>query len=311
MSRCVLVTGGAGFIGSRLAESLLADDYDVVVADNLSTGRRENVPAGASFVDLDLSREEDVARLPDRPYAGALHLAGQSSGKTSFDDPLRDFDGNARATLLLARWSLERGVPALVHASSMGVYGDAGTEPISEEIATVPISYYGASKLAAERILEIAATDGLRTCSLRMFNVYGSGQNLENLDQGMVSIYLAYILRGEPVLVRGPLDRVRDFVHVDDVVEAWKSALTRPVSGAVNVGTGAGTRVDDLLRRLFQTCGVGDDYPVAEAPGTPGDQHSTVADVTRARRELAWVPRVTLDSGLREFAEGAAAWSAT
>src|SRR6266550_8403005 len=106
MSRFVLVTGGAGFIGSRLAQSLLDDGYDVVVADDLSTGRRENVPAGASFVELDLSRAEDVARLPEQPYVGVLHLAGQSSGKTSFDDPLRDFDANARATLLLARWSL-------------------------------------------------------------------------------------------------------------------------------------------------------------------------------------------------------------
>jgi UDP-glucose 4-epimerase len=215
------VTGGAGFIGSRLAESLLAEGYDVVVADNLSIGRRANVPAGASFVELDLSREEDVARLPERPYTGVLHLAGQSSGKRSFDDPLRDFDANARSTLLLARWSLERGVPVLVHASSMGVYGEGGPGPIAEDARTTPISYYGASKLAAERLLAVAATGGLRTCSLRMFNVYGAGQDLENLDQGMVSIYLAYILRGEPVLVLGPLDRVRDLVHVDDVVQAW------------------------------------------------------------------------------------------
>jgi UDP-glucose 4-epimerase len=304
------VTGAAGFIGSRLAYSLIAEGYDVVVADDLSIGKRGNVPADASFVQLDLSREDEVARIPERPYVGVLHLAGQSSGKTSFDDPLRDFDANARATLLLARWSLEHGVPALIHASSMGVYGDCGAQPISEEMPTVPVSYYGASKLAAERVLELAATSGLRSCSLRMFNVYGAGQDLENLDQGMVSIYLAYILRGEPVLVRGPLDRVRDLVHVDDVVEAWKLALTRPVGGAVNVGTGAGTRVDELLQRLFRACGVGDDYPVVEAPGTPGDQRSTIADVSRARRELDWEPRVTLDSGLRELVAGAAAWSA-
>jgi UDP-glucose 4-epimerase len=176
---------------------------------------------------------------------------------------------------------------------------------------TAPISHYGASKLAAEHALGVTAAKGLRTCSLRMFNVYGTGQDLENLDQGMVSIFLAYILRGEPVLVRGPLDRVRDLVHVDDVVAAWKLALEGSAEGPINIGTGKGTRVDELLKRLFEACSVADDYPVVEAESTPGDQHATVADVSRARRVLQWEPRVTLESGLREFAAGAAARSAT
>jgi UDP-glucose 4-epimerase len=311
VSGSVLVTGGAGFIGSRLADSLLGDGYDIVVADDLSSGKRENVPTGALFLELDLSRREDLAKLPDRPYAGVLHLAGQSSAKRSFDDPVLDFDANAMSTLLLAQWSLEHGVPVLVHASSMGVYGEGGPEHISEDAPTIPISYYGASKLAAEQLLAVAAAAGLRTCSLRMFNVYGTGQDLDNLDQGMVSIYLAYIARGEPVLVKGPLDRVRDLVHVDDVVEAWKLALLRPVSGAFNIGSSTGTRVDELLRRLFQACGVESDYPVVEAPRTPGDADRTVADVSRARSELGWEPRVTLDAGLAEFAAGATARSTT
>jgi UDP-glucose 4-epimerase len=306
----VLVTGGAGFIGSRIADSLLGDGYDVVVADDLSSGDRVNVPADALFLELDLSREEALAKLPDRSYDGVLHLAGQSSAKRSFDDPVRDFDANARSTLLLAGWAAEHGIPVLVHASSMGVYGDGGAEPVSEDGLTLPISYYGASKLAAERLLAVAAGDRLRTCSLRMFNVYGTGQDLENLDQGMVSIYLAYVVRGEPVLVKGPLDRVRDLVHVDDVVEAWKLALTRPIGGPVNVGSGIGTSVDDLLQRLFRACGVADDYPIVDGPRTPGDPYRSVADVTRARRELGWEPQVTLDAGLQEFAAGAAAGSA-
>jgi UDP-glucose 4-epimerase len=305
------VTGGAGFIGSRLGDSLLGEGYDVVVADNLSTGKRENVPAEALFVDLDLTREEELAKLPERPYAGVLHLAGQSSAKRSFDDPVLDFDANARSTLFLARWSAEHDVPVLVHASSMGVYGNGRPEPVSEDGPTVPISYYGVSKLAAERLLVVAASSSLRTCSLRMFNVYGTGQNLDDLDQGMVSIYLAYVVRGQPVLVKGPLDRVRDLVHVDDVVEAWKLALTTPVTGPFNIGTGIGTRVDDLLQRLFRACGTADDYPIVEGPRTPGDPYRSVADVSRARRELGWEPRVTLDVGLEEFAAGATARSTT
>jgi UDP-glucose 4-epimerase len=311
VSGTVLVTGGAGFIGSRVAKSLIADGHDVMVVDDLSTGERSNVPAGASFVELDLSKDDGVARLPDAPWAGILHLAGQSSGKRSFDDPLRDFDANARSTLLLAQWANEHDVPLLVHASSMGVYGMGAREPISEEMPAEPISYYGASKLAAEQALALAAKTGLRTCSLRMFNVYGAGQDLENLDQGMVSIYLAYVLRGETVVVRGSLDRVRDLVHVDDVVEAWKLALARPVTGALNVGSGTGTRVDELLKQIFRACGVEDDYPVVEHSGTPGDAHTTVADIDRARRLLGWTPQVALEDGLREFVAGATAGAAT
>jgi UDP-glucose 4-epimerase len=311
VSGTVLVTGGAGFIGSRVAKSLIADGHDVLVVDDLSTGKRSNIPAGAAFMELDLSRDDGVARLPDASWAGILHLAGQSSGKRSFDDPLRDFDANARSTVLLARWANEHDVPVLVHASSMGVYGLGAREPMSEEMLAEPISYYGASKLAAEQALTVAAKTGLRTCSLRMFNVYGAGQDLENLDQGMVSIYLAYVLRGKTVVVRGSLDRVRDLVHVDDVVAAWKLALARPVPGAVNVGSGTGTRVDELLKQIFRACGVQDDYPVVEHPGTPGDAHTTVADIARARRLLGWTPQVALEDGLREFVAGATAGAAT
>jgi UDP-glucose 4-epimerase len=305
VARDVLVTGGAGFIGSKLAASLLADGYGVVIADDLSTGKRKNVPAGAEFVQLDLSRADEVASLPRREYAGVLHLAGQSSGERSFRDPARDFDANARSTLLLAGWALEHGVPALLHASSMGVYGDAGPAPVAEDAPALPVSYYGASKLAAERILAVAATQGLRTCALRMFNVYGSGQDLANLEQGMVSIYLAFVLRGEPVVVKGALDRVRDLVHVDDVVAAWKLALEQPVSGALNVGTGVGTRVDELLERLFAACGVPGHRVLAAEP-TPGDIHSSVADIERIRDALGWEPRMTLADGLQELTAGIA-----
>jgi len=125
MAGSVLITGGAGFIGSHLAASLLADGYGVVVADNLSTGRRENVPEGAELVEADLRRPADVDRIPRRSYDAVLHLAGQCSGEKSFDDPLYDLEANAGSTLLLAEWAIENEIPAFVHASSMSVYGAA------------------------------------------------------------------------------------------------------------------------------------------------------------------------------------------
>ncbi|MFZ5866699.1 MAG: NAD-dependent epimerase/dehydratase family protein [Thermodesulfobacteriota bacterium] len=298
MSRKVLITGGAGFIGSHLAGSLLADGYEVDVVDNLSTGRIENVPAGADFLQLDLRFEEAVESLPGKDYAAVLHLAGQSSGEKSFYDPLYDLDANARSTLLLARWALAKAVPAFLYASSMGVYGQPEELPVSEATPPRPISYYGTSKLTAERILAVASDQGLRTVSFRMFSVYGPGQNLDDMKQGVVSIYLAQLLRESSLLVKGSLDRQRDFIFIDDVVAAWKLALESSASGVFNLGTGRPTTLRELVRILKSACGAGDEFPVVEGPGTPGDQFALAADIDQITRTLGWSPKVSLADGI-------------
>ena len=297
MSR-VLLTGGAGFIGSHLAAALLADGWDVDVVDDLSTGDRAAVPCGADFLGLDLGRPEAMEALPDRDYAAILHLAGQSSGEKSFDDPLRDLDANARSTVLLAEWALRRGVPVFVHASSMGVYGQPDALPVTETTVPRPISWYGASKLAGEHALAVAGRAGVRTASLRMFSIYGPGQDLSDLRQGMVSIYLAMLLRGEAVVVKGPLDRVRDLVYIDDCVAAWRAALEGDLTGPVNVGTGVGTTVRELLDGLIAQLGLPADHPVQEAERTPGDQTALVADTAHAQAALGWQARTTVQDGL-------------
>jgi len=182
----VLLTGGAGFIGSHLARALLDDGWAVDVVDDLSTGNRANVPDGAKLQKLDLARPGATEELADGPYDAVAHLAGQSSGEKSFDDPGRDIDSNTRSTVVLADWALARGVPRFVHASSMGVYGQVGHAAGEESTAARPISWYGASKLAAERALAVASSRGLSTCSLRMFSIYGPGQDLREMRQGMV-----------------------------------------------------------------------------------------------------------------------------
>jgi UDP-glucose 4-epimerase len=294
----LLVTGGAGFIGGLLTRSLLDDGYDVDVVDVFSTGHRENLPDGARLLEVDLAAVGATDRLPRDSYEAVLHLAGQASGEKSFDDPLFDFDLNARATLALALWARERDVPAFLYASSMAVYGDVASHPVNEEEPTRPVSFYGGSKLAAERALEIVSRGGLKTCALRLFSVYGPGQNLADLRQGMVSIYLSYILRGEPVEVRGSLERVRDLVYVDDVVAAWRAALDRKASGVFNIGTGIGTSVGDLIRDIALACDAGADYPCRVVDGTPGDQFAVSADTSRAAADLGWSARVPLQEGL-------------
>lgn len=292
-----LVTGGAGFIGGRLAHALLAEGWRVVVADDLSTGRATNVPPQAELIDIDLSAPGATTRLPGAKFDAICHLAGQSSGEKSFDDPVADLDANTRSTVALAAWGAQLGVPLIVHASSMGVYGDVPEHPVAESADPRPISFYGASKLAAEHA--IAVTPGIRGISLRMFSIYGPGQNLDEMRQGMVSIFLAMALRSEPIEVRGPLDRVRDFVYIDDCVEAWLRALASPeAAGPVNVGTGRGTSIRQLLGELLAQLGA-PDHPVRElAVRTPGDQFALSACTRRATEVLGWNAGTELRSGL-------------
>lgn len=293
----ILVTGGAGFIGSHIAKSLLADGYDVEIVDNLSTGNRANIPAGANFREADLRFEETIRDLP-LDCRAVLHLAGQSSGEKSFDDPLYDLDSNCRSASLLASWALKNGVPTFVYASSMGVYGEPPTHPVTESMPARPISYYGASKFAAEQVLRVAALQGLRTVCFRMFSVYGPGQNLADLRQGMVSIFLAQLLHQKSLLVKGSLQRVRDFIYIDDVVAAWKMALENSVSGVFNLGTGLGTSLSEIISKLLESCGLAKDHPIVRGEGTPGDQFALSADITAIRHALGWEPQVTLTDGI-------------
>jgi UDP-glucose 4-epimerase len=300
----VLVTGGAGFIGSHLARRLRDAGYDVVIADDLSTGSAANVPDGIELVRVDLGDRSADQALAALSADVICHLAGQSSGEKSFDDPARDLDANARSTAILSAWALRTGVSTFIQASSMSVYGQPERLPMTETGPTAPISYYGASKLAAERILAIAAAQGLRTVSMRMFSVYGPGQDLTELRQGMASIYLAYMLAGREIPVTGALDRERDLVHVDDVVAAWIQAIERPVTGAFNLGTGEATTVAQLIRSLAEALGLDPDYPVRECPASPGDQTRAWADISRAKRELDWRPAVALPEGLASLVSG-------
>jgi len=294
-----LVTGGAGFIGAHLARALLAEGWDVHVADDLSTGSAANVPMGAELHTVDLARGEGIDALPAAHFDAVCHLAGQSSGEKSFDDPGHDLDANARSTVLLGAWARERGVPVFVHASSMGVYGQPDASPVAEDAPLAPLSWYGASKRAAERALDVVARAGGPRCvSLRMFSIYGPGQDLREMRQGMVSIFLAMLLRGEEIVVHGPLDRARDFVYVDDCVEAWLRALgAEQAVGPLNVGTGTATTVGEMVRLLCDLAGVAD-HPVRSQGTTPGDQFALAADTRRAHALLGWQARTGLGDGL-------------
>ncbi len=304
-----LITGGAGFIGSRLAAKLIARGDEVVILDDLSTGAKGNVPSGAALIEADISDPKSLGKLGGR-FDAVCHLAAQSSGEVSSEKPLLDFQVNAASTLLLSRWALEKRVRRFLYASSMAAYGQPEKSgPVSESVPCVPLTQYGVSKLASEHILRLAQLRGLETTSFRMFSVYGAGQNMDNLKQGMVSIYLAYVMEGKEIPVKGSFDRFRDFVHVDDVCAAWLSALDRPSTPSLvyNLGSGRATTVRELLEKLLAACGERPGYPAKELPGTPGDQFGLCADASLAQRELGWTASVPLERGLREMADWARA----
>jgi UDP-glucose 4-epimerase len=303
----ILITGAAGFIGSHLARRLMREGHEIISVDNLTTGRRDNMPEGVEFINLDLAGDDFVRSLPGGRFDVVCHLAAQSSGEISGEDPVYDVRANALSTLQLSRWCLVNRIPRFLYASSMAVYGDPTRQPVMETDACSPLSFYGISKLASEHFLSLAAREGLSTTSFRMFSVYGPGQNMDNLKQGMVSIFMSYMLKSQEVPVKGSLQRFRDFIFIDDIVDAWVKALHMPLtkSPVYNLGSGRGTTVEKLLSALKRALQLRPDYPVKELSGSRSDQFGLQADIHRAQSELGWHPQVDLDIGVGRMAEWA------
>jgi UDP-glucose 4-epimerase len=300
-----LITGGAGFIASYLAKRALADRHQVTVVDNLSSGNRGNVPGGAGFVHADLGNPAHYVRLRGQKPDVIFHLAGQSSAWVSMDSAIADMDDNLRSTVLLSEWGLQQGCKRFLYASTESVYGEgSATTPWTEASPTRPSSFYGCSKLASEHYLRVtAASRGLEPTCLRLFTTYGPGQDLANVRQGILSIFLSYILRGETVPVKGPLARVRDFVFVEDVVDAFLTAAREPrtIGQELNVATGVPTRLSALIEKLGQVCGGKASWPTAQEEGTPGDVMESYGDASKLRALTGWQPKVSLEQGIAQI----------
>ena len=309
MGKRILITGGAGFIGSHLAARSLSLGNEVVVADDLSTGDEGNVPAGAELVEMDISGGDEYRKLRPFDFDAVFHLAAQSSGEISNENPVRDLEVNTLGTLLLLSACRKGGVRRFLYSSSMAVYGNLDHPRATETDLPRPVSFYGVSKLASEHYIRHFAHEGLEPTIFRLFSVYGPGQNLANLKQGMVSIFLAYLLEGKPVHVKGSGDRFRDFIYIDDVLDAWMGALERPVTigKTYNLGTGRSTTVSRLVEEEIRACGQDPaSYPVLFQGSTPYDQFGLSADISLVSAETGWVPRVELREGLARMV----AWAA-
>lgn len=301
MKQHILITGGAGFIGSHLAKRCLDSGFEVTIIDDLSSGSRKNIPPKAHFIDADISDLRWQDQLLGSPVTIVLHLAAQSSGEVSDQHPELDLKVNSYGTLLLLMWCQKNNIRHFIYASSMAVYGNADQNPVSEDTVLNPLSFYGISKETSERYIRRFFNKGLNTTVFRMFSVYGPGQNMENMKQGMVSIFLAYLLNNEPVHVKGSKERFRDFIFIDDVTDAWMLALNNPVvyGKTYNLGTGKKTLVETLVREEILAFGHNpDEYPVRYEGVTPADQFGLYSDIGKITSDLNWHPRFSLRQGL-------------
>ena len=312
-SRSALVTGGAGFIGSHLAERLLAAGYRVHILDNESTGDRANVPASATYQRGDTADAGDVRAAFEagrdgtgRSFDLVFHVAGQASTIRSFANPAGDFSTNALGTLNIVQACLEHRVPRLLFASSMTVYGHPAHVPVSEDEPCRPISYYGISKYAAERfVLATAVRPDLdapfHATAFRMFNVYGPRQRLDNPYQGVVGFFLGSALQGAPITIHGTGEQSRDFVYISDVADAWLGAIDEPkaFNQVYNLGEGRRRTINELVATILGAVGRSRaDYPLQWGPRRPGDQEHMEADVARLRADLGWRPATSFDEGM-------------
>ena len=298
----VLVTGGAGFIGSHLVDRLILEGHDAVVVDNLVTGKRRNINRAATFYKMDVqSWRLERAFRNERPNV-VMHLAAQMDVRKSVEDPMFDAQVNVLGTLNVLQQAVKHGVRKVIFSSSGGaIYGEQETYPAPETHVLRPLSPYGLSKLCGEQYLSyFQRVSGLQAVSLRYANVYGPRQDPEG-EAGVVAIFIQKMLNNEQAVINGNGRQTRDFVFVDDVVEANLAMMGQETQGTYNVGTGVETSINDLFRILVQH--TGSTCKEMHGPAKKGEQARSVIDCTKLRQEVSWEPKADLSEGLKKTVE--------
>jgi len=294
----VLVTGGAGFIGSHVSDVFFDGGHQVWALDDLSSGSRENLRPEVRLVVADI-RSPEAARLVEAErFEVICHLAAQMDVRRSVADPRFDADVNVGGFLNLLEAARKSGVRKVVFSSTGGaIYGEQDVYPAPETHPTRPLSPYGASKAAGELYLGYyRAQYGLASVALRYANVYGPRQNPHG-EAGVVAIFSERLLRAETCTIFGTGQQTRDFVFGGDVARANLLAAERDVQGSINIGTGVETDVNRLYELMAKAAGSG--RPAQHAPAKPGEQMRSSVDASRAAAVLGWKPSVQLEEGLR------------
>ena len=293
----IVVTGGAGFIGSHIVDAYIKEGHEVHVIDDFSTGQKANLNPRATVHTLDISAPEAAALVREFKPAVLSHHAAQMDVRRSVEDPTFDARTNILGFVNLLEAAKVAGVKKVIFSSSGGaVYGDQEPIPANEEHATLPLSPYGVSKLAGELYLGYYhSAFGLPYVALRYANVYGPRQSSKG-EAGVVAIFISRLLAGEPPVINGDVRQTRDYVYVADVVRANLSALATSYVGAVNIGTGIETDVVTICEGL--RAGVGSRSAAVHGPAKAGEQRRSCLDISLARKVLDWCPEMDLKTGL-------------
>lgn len=302
--KTILVTGGAGFIGAHLIERLIRD-YRVVIVDNLKTiGGIAYVNPQAEFLHYDICDKNVYDKLNEYKFDAVYHLAAQSAGESAYDDPKYDILSNSYGTWMIANYCREKGIKRFIYTSTVAVYGSAKDQGFGEADPIIPDSIYGVSKYSGELFIKqlFKGTDSQYTI-FRIFNAYGPGENLNYRKKGMVSIYASYLWRNEPVIVKGSINRYRDYTYIEDVIDILYTALEQEKSyGSIyNLSTGVKTVVKDLLKMMLRVAGKPEAYEIVESQCTLGDSFGTHAVVDKLQEDFKWNPKYSVAEGLEKY----------
>lgn len=296
-----LVTGAAGFVGAALAKKLINNGHKVVTVDNLSTGFESSIPEGVIFYKGNVQDSSLIEKLHKYSFDCIFHIAGQSSGEISYDDPVYDLQTNTQSTLLLLKLAEKVNCKKFIYASSMSVYGDFLHSGVAENEKLRPKSFYGIGKMASENYLRIYENHGIICTSLRLCNIYGPGQNMSNMRQGMVSIFVKQALTEKKIMVKGSKDRFRDFIYIDDVVEGFCELEKRNSKEykCYNLTNNLKITVEELTEEIKKI--IDNDISVVYDGSTPGDQFGVYGDNNLILSETIWKPKINLKEGLEKM----------
>lgn len=301
----ILVTGGAGFIGSNLVKQLIADNNSVTVLDNFMSGYRSNLDSfpGIQIIEGDI-RDKNAVEKAMRGAEIVFHLAASVGNKRSIDQPILDAEINVMGTLQVLEAARKTGVRKIVTSSSAGIFGELKTIPIKEDHPIEPDSPYGCTKLCEEKLcLSYAKLYDIEAVCLRYFNVYGPNQRFDAYGN-VIPIFVFRMIRNEPIIIYGDGEQTRDFVYVDDVVQAnIKAADSIGVNGAFNIASGKRVTINRLLDII--TKGNSTTIKIEHGPERPGDVRHSLADLSLALEKINYTPTVDLESGIDQYVKWA------